>query len=134
MIKSKQKVLYYNIKFLFESKLRYLPPVYVFCLLLFVQITASRAQTPSYQDTIIPVPHPISIILVCFLSFLEFLFIIPKSIPRTALKYDFVLCLSYFELIRSYSNFSLISPILFHTIEFFYMFAYFFNFIPIQCS
>ncbi len=63
MIKSKQKVLYYNIKFLFESKLRYLPPVYVFPLLLFVQITASQAQTPSYQDTIIPVPHPITSLL-----------------------------------------------------------------------
>ena len=45
------------------SRDRNLVSVCVISLLFVVQITASAAQVPSYQETIIPIPHPITSLL-----------------------------------------------------------------------
>lgn len=45
------------------SRIRHLPSICVISYLLLVQITASGAQVLSYPETIIPIPHPMTILL-----------------------------------------------------------------------
>jgi len=57
MIKSRSTNQYHYKKTLFPSSL------YAILFLLLILITSSEAQVPSYQDTIIPIPHPVTSLL-----------------------------------------------------------------------
>lgn len=60
MIKSKTTTSSSYNKLLSVRNVRYLPSVFVILCLFPAQITISAAQASSFQDTIIPVPHPIT--------------------------------------------------------------------------
>jgi len=63
MIQSKVFETGFNKTLLSLSRVRYLVSVCAILWLFSIQITASAAQVPFYQETIIPIPHPITSLL-----------------------------------------------------------------------